>query len=61
LYRKLGFTIEGIKRKEVWRQGRYLDSQIMSMLKSEYVTMGERLRKPPHAEPGRSFDGQSGT
>jgi RimJ/RimL family protein N-acetyltransferase len=37
LYRKLGFTVEGIKRQEVWRYGRYLDSQLMSMLKSEYV------------------------
>ena len=37
LYRRLGFSVEGIKRQEVWRYGRYLDSQLMSMLKSEYV------------------------
>jgi len=44
LYRKLGFTIRGVKRQEVWRDGRYLDSQIMSMLKSEYMVMSGRLR-----------------
>lgn len=44
LYQKLGFTVEGTKRQEVWRNGRYLDSQIMSMLKSEYAIVRGRLR-----------------
>jgi RimJ/RimL family protein N-acetyltransferase len=36
LYRKLGFVQEGIKRQEVLKQNTYVDSIIMSILKSEY-------------------------
>ena len=35
LYKKLGFTIEGIKRQEVLKKHGYVDSIIMSILKSE--------------------------
>lgn len=35
LYRKLGFTIEGVKRQEVLKNGIFVDSIIMSLLKSE--------------------------
>ena len=35
LYRKLGFVIEGIKRDEVLKNGRYVDSIVMSLLKKE--------------------------
>ena len=43
LYEKLGFVLEGIKRQEVWRDGRYLDSFMFSMLKSEFAA--RRLAK----------------
>jgi len=33
---RLGFTIEGVKRQEVWRNGTYLNSTMMSMLRSEF-------------------------
>ncbi len=36
LYEKLGFVHEGIKREEVLRAGKYLDSIVMSILKSEF-------------------------
>ena len=35
LYKKLGFVIEGTKRQEVLKNGVYVDSIIMSILKSE--------------------------
>jgi len=36
LYKKLGFFQEGIKRDEVFRNGKWVDSIIMSLLKNEY-------------------------
>ena len=36
LYRKLGFKQEGIKRQEVLKGSEYVDSIMMSILKSEY-------------------------
>jgi RimJ/RimL family protein N-acetyltransferase len=36
LYKKLGFVQEGIKRKEIYKNGVYIDSEIMSMLRDEY-------------------------
>jgi RimJ/RimL family protein N-acetyltransferase len=36
LYQRLGFVVEGVKRREVYRDGRHLDSIMMSMLKSAY-------------------------
>jgi len=38
LYRKLGFVEEGIKRQEVWKCDKWVDSIIMSILKSEYIS-----------------------
>ena len=35
LYRKLGFVTEGVKRQEVLKKDGYIDSVIMSLLKSE--------------------------
>lgn len=37
LYKKLGFVHEGIKRKEVFKKGEFVDSIIMSMLKEEII------------------------
>jgi RimJ/RimL family protein N-acetyltransferase len=37
LYKKLGFTIEGIKRQEILKNGQWIDSIIMSILKEEYI------------------------
>lgn len=36
LYNKLGFKQEGIKRQEVYKNGIYIDSIIMSILKDEF-------------------------
>jgi RimJ/RimL family protein N-acetyltransferase len=36
LYKKLGFVQEGIKRQEVLKQHQFVDSIIMSLLKTEY-------------------------
>ena len=36
LYKKLGFVLEGTKRKEIYKNGLYIDSEIMSMLRDEY-------------------------
>ena len=35
LYLKLGFFTEGIKRQEVFKNGKYVDSIVMSILRSE--------------------------
>lgn len=35
LYKKIGFIIEGVKRQEVLKKGIFIDSIIMSILKSE--------------------------
>jgi RimJ/RimL family protein N-acetyltransferase len=36
LYKKLGFVQEGIKRQEILKQDKFVDSIIMSLLKTEY-------------------------
>lgn len=36
LYYKLGFFLEGTKRQEILKNSKYVDSHIMSMLRSEY-------------------------
>jgi len=36
LYKKLGFVQEGVKRQEVLKQNQFIDSIIMSLLKTEY-------------------------
>lgn len=41
LYLKLGFATEGIKRQDVYRNGNYIDSVVMSILKSEMETMDD--------------------
>ena len=41
LYKKIGFIQEGIKRQEVLKNGVYIDSIIMSLLKSEYFKTNE--------------------
>ena len=35
LYKKLGFVIEGVKREEILKENKYVDSIIMSILKNE--------------------------
>jgi RimJ/RimL family protein N-acetyltransferase len=37
LYKKLGFTVEGVKRQEILKNGEWVDSIMMSMLKKEYL------------------------
>lgn len=41
LYKKLGFVFEGTKRKEIFKNDEYIDSNIMSMLYSEYIKIYE--------------------
>ena len=36
IYRKIGFKDEGILRQQVYKNGKFLDSYILSMLRSEY-------------------------
>ena len=36
LYRKIGFKDEGILRNHVYKNGEYLDSYVLGMLKKEY-------------------------
>jgi RimJ/RimL family protein N-acetyltransferase len=38
LYDSLGFKLESVRRQDVHRGGRYLDSTLMSMLKHEFMT-----------------------
>jgi RimJ/RimL family protein N-acetyltransferase len=37
-YEKAGFAVEGVRRKFVYRNGRYYDSIMMSVLREEYRT-----------------------
>lgn len=37
LYKKLGFSVEGTKRQEVWRKNTWIDSIIMSITRSEFM------------------------
>ena len=37
LYVKFGFKKEGVKRKAVYKEGKYIDLHIYSLLKDEYV------------------------
>lgn len=36
LYKKIGFKVEGVKRQEILRDGKFIDSILMSMLREEY-------------------------
>lgn len=36
LYKKIGFKIEGIRREEVYKNNKYINSILMSLLKTEY-------------------------
>lgn len=38
LYEKCGFTTEGTLRQAVYKNGRYVDEQLMSILKQEYLS-----------------------
>lgn len=40
LYRRLGFAVTGVRRQAVRRDGRNLDSIVMSMLKSQFQAGG---------------------
>jgi RimJ/RimL family protein N-acetyltransferase len=37
LYNKLGFVVEGVKRDEVFKNGKWVNSIVMSILKNEYL------------------------
>jgi len=37
LYKKIGFVVEGTKRQEIWRNGSWIDSIIMSMTRREFM------------------------
>lgn len=39
LYKKLGFIVDGIKREELLKDGVWVDSIIMSILKSDYENL----------------------
>jgi len=39
MYRKIGFKDEGVLRQHVYKDGQYLDSYMLGMLKSEYDEM----------------------
>ena len=51
LYERIGFVFEGRKRQEVWRDGRYLDSMILSILKSEYLSRRDGAPPPRKSAP----------
>jgi RimJ/RimL family protein N-acetyltransferase len=36
LYKSLGFRKEGVKRQEIYKEGTYIDSIVMSILKEEF-------------------------
>lgn len=46
LYRKLGFSVEGSKRQEVWRDGAWIDSVIMSITRKEFIAKHGRIQSP---------------
>jgi RimJ/RimL family protein N-acetyltransferase len=37
LYRKIGFQDEGLLKQQVFKDGNYLDSHLLGMLRSEYM------------------------
>jgi RimJ/RimL family protein N-acetyltransferase len=46
LYRKLGFSVEGAKRQEVWRDGSWIDSIIMSITRKEFIAKHGKIPSP---------------
>lgn len=46
LYRKLGFSVEGSKRQEVWREGSWIDSIVMSITRKEFIAKHGRIQSP---------------
>ena len=47
LYRKLGFSVEGAKRHEVWRDGRWADSIVMSITRKEFMSLNPQSVASP--------------
>ena len=43
-YERVGFRQEGVLREDVWREGRYWDSILMSVLRQEWLAA--RRAKP---------------
>ncbi len=40
LYKKMGFTYEGVQREAIFSEGKYKDYEMMSILKREYLSGG---------------------
>lgn len=47
LYKKLGFSVEGTKRQELWRKNTWIDSIIMSITRSEFMRTNPGLLGSP--------------
>lgn len=47
LYKKLGFSVEGTKRQEVWRNGFWVDSIVMSITRIEFMLNHENIIPSP--------------
>ena len=41
-YDKSGFVLEGIERKAIFKQGRYIDVQLMAILRDEWVALARK-------------------
>ena len=41
-YEKAGFVVEGTKRHEVYKRGRYYDAVLMSILRDEWLSISRR-------------------
>jgi len=46
LYKKLGFSVEGTKRQEVWRDGTWIDSIVMSITRAEFMSIHGKIQSP---------------
>jgi RimJ/RimL family protein N-acetyltransferase/predicted Fe-S protein YdhL (DUF1289 family) len=47
LYKKLGFSIEGTKRQEVWRINEWIDSIVMSITRKEFMLNHQNILASP--------------
>lgn len=47
LYKKLGFSVEGTKRQEIWRKDTWIDSIIMSITRSEFMAVNPGMLGSP--------------
>ncbi len=53
VYEKCGYSHEGVARAKFWRDGRWFDADLYSLLDSDHARLGDRARVGAGERPAR--------